>query len=281
MPNTTWKSTLVLGLLFVGLLGALAYEHARVQELQDWSARCDERLRIAEKAAARTAETPAPTVAAAPLTADIEELDRLRADVTEVRKQLAAVVGRAGSVTSGDSATVAVTGGATPEPFTPEGSAAIRKLIDDTLREREEARRADRVAEGQERAQERRKRTLDDMEKRLQLSAFQREQIDLALQEQAKAMMDLFAAAEAGDGAREGASREERRKKWQDLETATETKVKTVLTPAQVTEYDAWKQETGGLGGGGRGFGGRGGRGGGNDGAGAGPTAPTGGGAGS
>ena len=38
-------------------------------------------------------ETPAPTVAAAPLTADLEELDRLRADVTEVRKQLAAVVG--------------------------------------------------------------------------------------------------------------------------------------------------------------------------------------------
>lgn len=262
MPKSSWKSFLLGGLAFAMAIAGFAYLNSSLSEISDRLARCEDKLGQVDRTASKSAAKPA--VVAAPAKTDasdaLAEMDALRADVTQLKQRIAAV-STGTSAAPKNAAVVEETGpvaaGDTAAAFSPERTAAIKKVVEDTLTERDEARRKERAAQEEEQTRERRKRTLDELEQRLKLSAYQREQINTFLDERNKALEDLRGNMR-GDSAPTG-NRDDMRKKWQEAEQASEAKLKQLLTADQATEYEAWKKETGGFGGGGgRGPGGRG-----------------------
>lgn len=266
MPKSTWKSTLlgVLTLMFV--VAGFAYLHSGLSEIADRLAQSEEKLRQVEKAQAKL---PAPATAAQADRKDVAstmELDALRAELTEMKKLLAlrAPTGDKAKLETAGAEGDTVKAGDIPA----DKIAAIKKVVEDTLDERDKKQRSQWTGMTDEWLKSRRKQVLDDLETRLKLTGYQKEQIGTILEEQTKAATELMAGLFGGGMGGGGGNREDSRKKIGELETTTETKVKQLLTAQQSTEYDTWKQETGGLragfgGGGGarimRGFGGGGG----------------------
>lgn len=234
-----WKSMLLGGLAFVFALGGYAYLSGQVSDLTERLAQSEDKLRQVEKNAAKAA-TAAPAAPAVPQDmASAMELDALRNELTDLKKALAGLQAAPAGATGGEVGGTAVAAA----DFSQDKLAAIKKVVEDTLEERNKAERNRWAGMTEDFIKNRRQQVVDDLEKRLQLTAFQKEQITTVLDEQTKDVMGLMGSMFSGD--RTG--REEARKKLGELETGTDTKVKQLLTVTQQTEYDTWKQETGGF----------------------------------
>ncbi len=255
MPKSAWKSTLVGGLAFTLAVAAIAHLHSNLRDTQERLAQAEEKLHQVEKLATKAAPEKPVTAAPAGPNLAVEELDALRADVTQLKQQWAALASSTGKSGKGEvvDAPAAGAAGDAAAAFGPERVAAIKKVVEDTLKEREDNRRSSMAGMGEEWMRQRRSQSLNELEERLKLSAFQKEQIGTVLEEQSKVVSEMLATMWTGGG---GGNREESRKKWQELDATTDTKVKQLLTAQQSSEYDTWKQETGGWGGGMRGGGG-------------------------
>lgn len=272
MPKTAWKSYLlgVLALVFASV--GFAYLYFDLNEVSDRLALSEEKLRQVEKTAAKL---PAPVTAPAADRKDLAsamDLDVLRAELTELKKMVASLAAAKPALATAVGAEGdAVKGGGTPE-VSAEKLAAIKKVVEDTLDERDKKQRSGWAGMADDWLKTRRKQSLDELETRLKLSAFQKEQISAVLEEQGKVASEFMTTMFSGGGGG-GGNREESRKKIAELTTGTDTKVKQLLTAQQSVEFDTWKQETGGFGGmGGMGGGGRGMRGPGGGGQGSGGT---------
>lgn len=214
------------GLCLLFLIGGFAWQQAQLQA-------CLDRLDAAEG----RVPSPSPAAQPAPATAT-QEIAALRRELRELRDLLqarpAATASRpalAASVVVADD----------------EERARLKQVVAEVLEAREaEARSRNEklvqqfAANGPNFFVDHQKTILDQLEQRIKLSAFQKEQIGKLLEER-RSTVPL--ASPPPDP-------EAMMKKMAEADEAFDKDVKGFLTSSQATDYDAWKQETGGFHGG-------------------------------
>ncbi len=248
MQNMGLKTYLLGGVTAAVVLGGFVYLHANLVDTMDRLEQAEARLQQVDKASRPVSTAPIPAAALdSAAFASAQDLDQLRTELVDLRKRLAAAPAPAEA--KADVASVDKAAGAGTGNFSPEGVAAIKKLLEDTLEEREKGRRSQWSGMTEEFMKTRRKQSLDELEERLKLTAYQREQINTVAEEQGKIAAEVMASLWSGGSGIPGGGREDSRKKFTELETTTDTRVKQFLTAQQSVEYDKWKEDTGGWGG--------------------------------
>ncbi len=229
------------------LCGAFAWLNSRVQDCLNGLAEVQVGLRAMEKTAPAPASSPTasrsgpapiqeldldPTAFARP-----EDIAALRRDFSDLKRMLQdRGVGSPSGV---------------PEPVTADAVSGtredeVRALVQQVLDERDQTRFQKVTEHASTFRTERRNKLMNDLERRLKLTAFQKDAI-AKLDETRDQGADFLASAPGEQIPLP--SPEELAKRFGERESDFDGKVKNYLTPQQSTDYDAWKKETGGFGG--------------------------------